>query len=289
VCELLWTGALATPPPAIAPLAGSLPDRQARAEEPLHRLVRVVVGALARENLPEGVARSLELERARALALALARAAGAGRVDAGEADPARIFLASHGVAPTAARRRLLDATLVLTADHELNASTFAARIAASTGADLHACVLAALAAFLGPRHGLASRRLEALLATLRRPAHAAALVRSRTALGQEMPGFGHPLYPDGDPRARALLSLCARLTPAGRRARLDALIAATERQRGERPNIDAALVAVALGLGLPAGSAAVIFAVARVAGWVAHIFEQRASPAILRPRAQYVP
>src|SRR5436190_20765766 len=138
--------------------------------------------------MPFGVGPALELGRGRDLVRAFAAAAGGG--GAGDADPVVAFLEGFGVAATPARRRLVNAGLVLCADHELNASTFAARVAASTGADLHACLLAALAAFSGPRHGGAAGAVEALLAEVGRPARAEEVVRARTARGDGMPGFG---------------------------------------------------------------------------------------------------
>ncbi len=151
----------------------------------------------------------------------------------------------------------IDAVLVWCADHELNPSTFAARVAAGTGARLDRCLLAALAAWSGPRHGLASEALEdALLA-----GHA------------QLPGFGHPLYPQGDPRGEALVELAGGL-PADWPA------------QGESPNLDAGLVALRRARGWPRGVAATLFAVGRTAGWIAHALEQ-AEQGPIRPRARY--
>jgi citrate synthase len=246
----------------------------------------VAMAGLRRSSAPFGLAPEVERGRARALVLAFSGAAGPRRCTS--SDPATRLLESFGVPATPARRRLANAALLLCADHELNASTFAARVAASTGADLQACLLAALATFLGPRHGGASGAVETVLAEVARPGRALAVVRARTTRGEGMPGFGHPLYPAGDPRAATLLALVAD-TPATTPLRtLGALIEATARVRGERPNIDTALVAARLALALPRGAAIPLFAVGRTAGWVAHVLEQRESPAILRPRARYV-
>lgn len=285
VCQLLWTGELAIPTATAAAPAGS--GRASRAADPIGRMMEIALAGLHRANAPFGLAHERELQRARALVLGFAGAAGPHSVRGGVADPTGRFLAAFGVAATAERRRLVDAALVACADHELNASTFAARVAASTGADLQACVLAALATFLGPRHGAASRAFEALLDRAT-PARAEALVQARTSSGEGMPGFGHPLYPQGDPRATALLALLGQGRVATKLAGWTAVVQATARIRGERPNIDAALVAVTLAVGLPRGAAVALFAVGRTAGWVAHVFEQRESPAILRPRARYV-
>jgi citrate synthase len=284
VCELLWTGRLA---PSPAP-AGSLPGRPPAAD-PVLRLIEVALAGLRRSSAPFGLAPDLERVRARRIVLAFASVAGPRRpraVASRLADPAALLLESFG-APLDGTL-LANAALVLCADHELNASTFAARVAASTGADLQACLVAALATFLGPRHGGASRALEALLEEVGQPRRAEAVVRERTARGEAMPGFGHPLYPQGDPRAATLLALAAERPMSPGLRVLSAVVEATARQRGERPNIDAALVGARLAMGLPPGASVPLFAVGRTAGWVAHVLEQRESPAVLRPRARYL-
>src|SRR5580704_2102591 len=166
--------------------------------------------------------------------------------------------------------------LVLLADHELNASTFAARIAASTGASLSAAVLAGLAALSGPRHGGMAARVEAF---------AAAAARDdwrKASRGGPPPGFGHQLYPDGDARAAALLA-AIEPPPA-----LAALRAEVEAATGERANMDYALTALRQSLLLPAEAPFALFAVARTAGWLAHAIEQIETGALIRPRARYV-
>jgi citrate synthase len=167
--------------------------------------------------------------------------------------------------------------LVLLADHELNASTFAARVTASTGASLAAAVLAGLCALSGPRHGGMAARVEAFAAQ-------GARVGWRKALrdGEPPPGFGHGLYPDGDPRAAALLS-AIEVPPA-----LTALRSEIEAATGQRANVDFALVALRQSLGLPDEAPLALFALARTAGWLAHAIEQTATGALIRPRARYV-
>ncbi|HYC25625.1 MAG TPA: citrate synthase [Roseiarcus sp.] len=171
--------------------------------------------------------------------------------------------------------------LVLLADHELNASTFAARVAASTGAPVSAALLAGLATLSGPRHGGAANAMRALIAAVRRDG-AKAAVRDWLALARPLPGFGHPLYPDGDPRAVALLT---DFKPgpafADLRAEVEALI-------GEKPNVDFAIAALASAFDLPPAAPLTIFAIARSVGWVAHVLEQAASGVLIRPRARYV-
>jgi citrate synthase len=178
---------------------------------------------------------------------------------------------------------LIEQALVLCADHELNTSAFSARVAASSGADLYACLTAAFATLSGPHHGGASDRVEALLDEAQGPDQARMVVAERARRGERIPGFGHPLYPEGDPRAQALLTF-ARRFPANRRSRtVAALIAAMP----EPPSLDLGLVAVRAALGLVPGAASALFAVGRAAGYVAHIFEQRRAGVLLRPRAHY--
>ncbi|WP_021028722.1 citrate synthase family protein [Comamonas sp. B-9] len=187
---------------------------------------------------------------------------------------------------------ILRQALVLCADHELNASSFAARVVASTGARLHASLGAGLAALTGPLHGgmtavidqhwddwhAARRSSEAL------PPSLAQLLADTRINGSPhyCAGFGHPLYPAGDPRSQRLL----RLLPA--HAQRHALLAAVHHHTGLHPSLDYALVAIQRGLGLPAGAAFVLFALGRTAGWLAHALEQRDSGQLIRPRAQYV-
>jgi citrate synthase len=177
--------------------------------------------------------------------------------------------------------------LVLLADHELNASTFAARVVASTRADVYACVAAALGAMAGPRHGAASDRMEALVAEIGRPEHAAAVANERTRRGEALPGFGHGFYDDGDPRAVPLLEGARALAPKARETRIVCALDEVMRDAGRpRANVDAAAVAVRAALGLPAGTAAGLFALSRTAGWIAHVLEQYEQGSLIRPRAR---
>jgi citrate synthase len=177
--------------------------------------------------------------------------------------------------------QLLRRTLVLLADHELNASTFAARITASTGAPLAGAVLAGLATLAGPLHGNAYLAVAALAADAAREG-AGAAARAWLARGQPLPGFGHRLYPAGDPRAEALLTLFP-LPPA-----YAALATIGQELAGEPPNIDFALTALAAAFNLPADAPFTLFAVARSTGWLAHALEQAAMGTPIRPRAAYV-
>ena len=171
--------------------------------------------------------------------------------------------------------------LVLLADHELNASTFAARVAASTGTPLSASLLAGLATLAGPLHGSASMGVRSLQTAALR-AGATTAVRDYLAQGQRLPGFGHPLYPDGDPRAIALF---AHFKPGAIFAELRAAI---EDLTGERPNVDFALSAMADACNLPPAAPFTIFAIARSVGWIAHVLEQLTTGSLIRPRARYI-
>jgi len=185
--------------------------------------------------------------------------------------------------------RLLEAALVASADHELNVSSFAARVAASTGADLEACLLAALAAFSGPRHGAESMRVQALVEETGRPERARSTLLARIRRGESLPGFGHRLYPAGDPRGPFLLTLALRQgRPTRRLATLQAVVAEATRLGLGVPNLDVGLLAVAHALRLQPWAGQVLFCVGRSAGWIAHVTEQRTSGELLRPRARYV-
>jgi citrate synthase len=175
---------------------------------------------------------------------------------------------------------VLRRALVLLAEHELNASTFAVRVTASTGAPAAACLLSGLGTLAGPLHGGAAAQMRALTEMVARDG-AVGAVRNWLAQGRQVPAFGHPLYPEGDPRAAALL--CAfELVP--RHAELTTVI---EDLTGEKPNIDFALAAMRDSFGLPDSAPLILFAIARCVGWIAHLMEQATGGALIRPRARY--
>ncbi|CEJ16210.1 Citrate synthase 2 [bacterium YEK0313] len=177
---------------------------------------------------------------------------------------------------------ILRAAMVLLADHESNASAFTVRVIASTGASLAACLLGGLGALSGPLHGGTTSLVEILFDEVARAGDASAVIEERLRRGDRLPGFGHQLYPGGDPRAEALMALL----PADpvRDALLSAMSAIGERQ----PNIDFALVAACRLLHLPPGSALGLFAVGRTIGWIAHALEQQQTGSLIRPRTRYV-
>src|ERR1700720_137993 len=182
---------------------------------------------------------------------------------------------------------ILRPRLVLVADHELNASTFVARCVASTGATPYAVVSAALSALSGRRHGGASARAEALFAEIVRGGEAMTVMAGRLARGEDLPGFGHFLYPAGDPRAATILAANARSLPEVR-ALIESAAAAGTRLTGRHPNVDFALAAAATSLALPRNAALAIFILGRTVSWIAHAIEQYESGILIRPRARYV-
>jgi citrate synthase len=186
--------------------------------------------------------------------------------------------------------RALNAALVLLADHDLAPSTFAARIAASVRADPYAVVSAGLGPVSGVLHGRASRAARQLLDAAATTDPVAATAEALRLWGA-YPGFGHPLYPDGDPRAVALLGMlrdAAGTSPA--MAVVDGVQAAARRRVPIQPNVDFAVAALGLVAGMPTDAGELIFAVARTAGWLAHALEEYGeAPGRFRPRANYHP
>ena len=187
------------------------------------------------------------------------------------------LMAAAALLPADAATR---AALVLCADHELNVSAFTARCVASAGASPYEVVAAALAALKGSKHGGASLRAAALFAETRTPRRARSVIAARLRRGEPVPGFGHPLYPKGDPRAAVLLDLVqSPLAASLQRAGSELL--------GEYPNLDFALAAMAEAHDLPDYAPLLIFAQGRTAGWIAHAMEQYALDQLIRPRARY--
>ncbi|MBK6650804.1 MAG: citrate synthase family protein [Betaproteobacteria bacterium] len=176
---------------------------------------------------------------------------------------------------------LLRVAMVLLADHELTSSAFAARIAASTGASLPACLLAGLTTLSGPLHGDASGRVHALFGEVERLGEEQ-VVNHYLSAALPLAGFGHPIYPDGDPRAAALLAM---FKPPDAIARF---IAKVTSLTGLLPNIDVALAALVARYQLPSDAAFGLFATARSVGLLAHSIEQLGVAQVIRPRGRYV-
>ena len=184
--------------------------------------------------------------------------------------------------------RATSAALVLLADHELAASTLAARAAASVRADPYAVVGTGLGAVSGALHGGASLGAEALIGAASGPDDVPRVVAELLRRGEKVPGFGHFVYRGGDPRATVLLDLVRRAAPkSGQLAVAEAVLAEVRHKSLPEPNIDFALATLARVAGMVRGAGEAIFAVARTAGWVAHALEAYSGPGPLRPRAVY--
>ena len=285
-------------------------------------VVRLLWGidAVPRESVPPACREALRrtsslsmIERMQAL-LPIAAARDASAFDTSEAHVVRsgwrilqiIVAAATGRVPTPGRSlsqalatgwrvrhpaapRLLDAALILCADHELNVSAFTARVVASAHSTPYDVVAAGLAALRGPRHGGHTAHIEALLDEAGSAAGVRTAIAARLERGALVPGFGHPLYAQGDPRARVLLASVRRTWPRSQAAALaDAIQRAGRTLVGEPPTIDSALVVLRRALDLPRDAAIVLFAIGRTAGWIAHAMEQYRDDHLIRPRATYV-
>jgi citrate synthase len=182
---------------------------------------------------------------------------------------------------------LIRRCLVLIADHELNPSTFVARCVASTAATPYAVVAAALSALSGRLHGGETARAEGLILELMDVGDPMTVMAGRLARGERLPGFGQPLYPEGDPRATAILAALAQAAPEAN-ALAEKAAETGLRLIGRRPNVDFALAATAIGLGFPRHGALGLFIIGRAVGWIAHAIEQYESGVLIRPRARYL-
>jgi citrate synthase len=183
---------------------------------------------------------------------------------------------------------LLNAALILCADHELNVSSFTARCVASAGSTPYQVVLAGLAALQGIKHGRVTERIELFWREAGIPAGVRSTLANYLKRGETIPGFGHPLYPQGDPRGRLLLELTTAAYPELPAVKLaQAMVAETFELIGEYPTIDFGLVTLAQTLRLPASGAITLFALGRTIGWIGHAIEQYQLDRIIRPRAQY--
>ena len=218
---------------------------------------------------------------------------------------AAFFLHSlDGQAPSPETARVMDVILTLHAEHELNASTFAARVGVATLADLHAAIVSAIATLKGPRHGGANEDVLEMLLEIGDPARAEAFVEARLGLRAglskhergdpkaRIPGFGHRVYRVDDARARVLRGMAKSMAEATGRQQLFEVaerVYDAMRSRTSLPvNVDFFSAVVYDALGIPPDFCTSIFAVGRVAGWCGHIMEQYADNRLIRPRADYV-
>ncbi|MGD9997945.1 MAG: citrate/2-methylcitrate synthase, partial [Ilumatobacteraceae bacterium] len=302
VAELLWTGRLLPLDVAHAATWPAAPIDLPRVGEGLDRIRLAVAGAAAVDPLRADLRPESVVACARVIvstevdSLDGQGAERTPRLALGDGSPLRATLAGRmwsKLAPGRARPehvRVMNAALVLLVDHELAASTLAARVAASTRADPYAVVSAGLGPVSGPLHGGASRAARRMFDAAARAGGADAAVAEALREHGRCPGFGHPLYPGGDPRAVALLSLLREACGGDRgMSAVESVLSAVQRRVPVAPNIDAALAAFGHVTGMPVDAGETIFAVARTIGWIAHAMEEYLeAPVRFRPRARYV-
>ncbi len=295
VCGLLWAGDLAAelPDPEPVDLGGDAAVlRKIKAPWSVMEEFQAHLAVAAAHDPYAYDLRPVGLQRTGMAILRCLATVTRGRRTASSGAQAR-----RGIAEVLRRRwcpdraeasELLDAALVLYADHELNPSTFTARCVASAGATPYGVVSAGLAALQGSKHGGACERAEALLreAPHVRGAHRAVAARIRR--GEGMPGFGHPLYPEGDPRGALLMELAReRCADSEGVAVAWALADAVRELMGEFPTVDFGLITLCRGLDLPSHAPLALLALGRTVGWIAHAIEQYEEGRLIRPRARY--
>jgi citrate synthase len=297
VAELLWTGEFRSPEePWQARPAALAAGRAAQAALPAGTLplerLQVIVPAMAATD-------PLRLQLDQAAVLATGRSIIAGMVDclppvavspAGPGGPVveRLWSRLCDQRPSPGLMRAMSAALVLLADHELAASTLAARVAASVRADPYAVAGTGLGAMSGALHGGASLGAETLIAAPSDPDDVPRVVAELLRRGEKVPGFGHLVYRGGDPRAIVLLDLVRRAAPkSGQLAVAEAMLAEVRQKSLPAPNVDFALATLTRVAGMIRGAGEAIFAVARTAGWIAHALEAYVGGGPLRLRAVY--
>jgi len=207
-------------------------------------------------------------------------------------EAANFLYMLNGDQPSDSRARVMDIALILHADHELNASTFAARVAASTLSDMHSAIVAAICTLKGPLHGGANEAVMKTLESIGSIDAVPAYLRGALERKDKVMGFGHRVYKDGDPRARWLKRLSGQLSDETGDRRWYAMSELMEQEMkadmGLLPNVDFYSASVYTYLGVPRDLFTPIFAVSRASGWIAHVLEQYENNRLIRPRAEYV-
>jgi 2-methylcitrate synthase/citrate synthase II len=206
--------------------------------------------------------------------------------------PANFLHMVNGKVPTETERQAFDVSLVLYTEHELNASTFSARVTVSTLSDIYSGVVAAIGTLKGPLHGGANEEAWRLVEAVGTPERAEQWIKDALARKERIMGFGHRVYKTGDPRARILKEYCAELAAERGDDRWERVAEPIERVVTETkklpPNVDWPCARLYHYLGLQLDVYTPIFAMARIAGWAAHIIEQLDHNRLMRPRARYV-
>jgi citrate synthase len=284
-------------PPLVADLVKSLPKKT----HPMTSL-RTAVSALGAtdpdaedESEPARKRKALRLTSQMATAVAMVDRIRSGKepiAPSRELSHAANFLYMlKGTEPSAQATRALDMALVLHADHEFNASTFAARVAASTLADMHGCITAALATLKGPLHGGANEAVMKTLEAIGSPDAIEGYVRDALAKKKKLMGFGHAVYRTEDPRASHLREMSRRLGEESGESLWYDLSIRLERTvkdlKGLNANVDFYSASVYRSLGVPTDLFTPVFAVSRISGWTAHVLEQVQNNRLIRPEADY--
>lgn len=204
---------------------------------------------------------------------------------------ANLLYLINGDEPSPLAEKALNAALILTAEHEFNASTFTARVVASTQADLHSGIVAAISAMKGPMHGGVNEQVLRTLLEVRTPERAECWVQDQLKRNQRIWGFGHPVYKERDPRAVILKDYCHLLAEDRSQQKLEEASDVIERiardSQGLYPNLDWPSARLYHYLGIDAELFTPLFVTARVVGWCAHIIEQADQAELIRPRAHY--
>ena len=286
VAALIWTGDPASSvelfppePPQLSPriraaLGGGLPPVEA---------LQVLLSLAGAEDPAAYDLRPAAVARTGVRILRLMASVAAGGAASGVAETLALGWGAHDAGD------LIDPALVLCADHELPVSTFVARCVASSEATPYAAVVAGLSAMGGVKHGGQVELVEAFLREVEASGGAREAIAGRLRRGERIPGFGHSLYPGGDPRGAELLRLVKAAYPSSPQVARCATVAEEALElMGERATLDFGLVTLARALGLPPGGAVALFAIGRTVGWIGHAIEQYESGSLIRPRARYV-
>jgi citrate synthase len=202
-----------------------------------------------------------------------------------------LYMMSGGKKPTSLAAKTFDTALILHADHEFNASTFAARVTAATLSDLHSAAVSGIGALKGPLHGGANEQVMLMVEKIKDPAKADAWIRKALADKARIMGFGHRVYRVDDPRAKHLKRLALELgQQVGDTSKVQILDTVVRVVGGEKhifPNVDLYSGAAYAAMGIPTDQFTPIFAMSRIAGWAAHVLEQHGNNRLIRPRSDY--